>query len=81
MGSSTINAGNKGAPREAGRPAGASSSIAGEARVSGAMTQQYGDGGRANASEPQKFVRLVGCRDPNARTGPWIRPRPPQSKR
>jgi hypothetical protein len=44
------------------------------ARVCGAMSQQHGDSG--NVSAPQKFVHLVGCRDPNARTGPWVRPRP-----
>jgi hypothetical protein len=36
-------------------------------RISGAMAQQCGDIGRGNQSAPQKFVRLVGCRDPKAR--------------
>jgi hypothetical protein len=36
-------------------------------RMSGAMAQQCGDMGRGNQSAPQKFVRLVGCRDPKAR--------------
>jgi hypothetical protein len=36
-------------------------------RISGAMAQQCGDMGRGNQSAPQKFVRLVGCRDPKAR--------------
>ncbi len=36
-------------------------------RMSGAMAQQCGDIGRGNQSAPQKFVRLVGCRDPKAR--------------
>jgi hypothetical protein len=36
-------------------------------RISGAMAQQCGDLGRGNQSAPQKFVRLVGCRDPKAR--------------
>jgi hypothetical protein len=31
------------------------------------MAQQCGDIGRGNQSAPQKFVRLVGCRDPKAR--------------
>jgi hypothetical protein len=39
----------------------------------GAMSQQCGDGG--NTSTPQKFVQLVGCRDPKA-SGPWVRPGP-----
>ncbi len=44
------------------------------ARVCGAMSQQNGDSGCVSA--PQKFVHLVGCRDPKARTRPWVRPRP-----
>ena len=36
-------------------------------RIAGAMAQQCGDSGRGNQSAPQKFVRLVGCRDPKAR--------------
>jgi hypothetical protein len=43
-------------------------------RISGAMSQQCGDNG--NMSAPQKFVHLIGCRDPKARPEPWIRPRP-----
>jgi hypothetical protein len=39
------------------------------ARVCAAMTQQGGDSGRGNDSAPQKFVHLVGCRDPKARPG------------
>ena len=42
-------------------------------RICGAMTQQCGDSG--NLSAPQKFVHLVGCRDPKARPEPWVRPR------
>jgi len=34
-------------------------------RHCGAMSQQRGDSG--TVSTPQKFVRLVGCRDPKAR--------------
>jgi hypothetical protein len=45
-------------------------------RISGAMAQQCGDNGRGNQSAPQKFVRLVGCRDPKARPERTIRPRP-----
>lgn len=45
---------------------------------SGAMSLQGGDGGRGNQSAPQKFVRLVGYRDPNS--GPWIRPRSDAAK-
>ena len=40
----------------------------------GAMSQQCGDSG--NYSTPQKFVQLVGCRDPKASSEPWVRPGP-----
>jgi hypothetical protein len=43
-------------------------------RISAAMAQQCGDMGRGNQSAPQKFVRLVGCRDPKARPEPQVRP-------
>jgi hypothetical protein len=45
-------------------------------RISGAMSQQSCDSG--NQSAPQKFVRLVGCRDSTARPEPWVRPRAPE---
>ena len=45
-------------------------------RPSGAMQQQCGDSSRGNQSALQKFVRLVGYRDPNARPGPGVQPRP-----
>jgi hypothetical protein len=38
----------------------------------GAMSQQCGDSG--NYSTPQKFVQLVGSRDPKAGSEPWVRP-------
>ena len=41
-------------------------------RVCGAMMQQSCDSDRGNQSSPQKFVRLVGYRDPKARTLPAI---------
>jgi hypothetical protein len=46
-----------------------------------AMTQQSVDSGRGNQSAPQKFVHLVGCRDPKARPEPWVRTRPDPAKR
>ena len=49
-------------------------------RICVAMTQQSGDSGRGNQSEPQEFLQLVGCRDPNARRVPWVRPRPVPAK-
>jgi hypothetical protein len=42
------------------------------------MAQQCGDLG--NQSAPQKFVHLVGCREPNARPAPWVRPRATPAK-
>jgi hypothetical protein len=49
-------------------------------KVCGAMTQQCGDSGRGNDYAPQKFVRLIGCRDTTARPETWIRPRPAPAK-
>jgi hypothetical protein len=49
--------------------------------VCGAMSQQSGDSGRGTESAPQKFVRLVGFRDPNAGHDPWVRPRAVPIKR
>ena len=46
------------------------------AKVCGAMSQQRGDSGHESA--PQKFVQLVGCREPKVRPQPWVRPRAPQ---
>jgi len=43
-------------------------------KVCGAMSLQYGDGGRGNESALQKFVHLVGYRDPKPRVEPWVRP-------
>ena len=43
-------------------------------KVCGAMSLQCGDGGRGNESAPQKFVHLVGYRDPKPRAEPWVRP-------
>ena len=42
--------------------------------ICGAMSLQRGESGRGNESVPQKLVHLVGCRDPNVRTEPWVRP-------
>ena len=43
-------------------------------RICGAMSQQCGDNGRGHQSAPQKFVQLVGYRDPKGRAEPSIRP-------
>ena len=52
-----------------------------ERPICGAMSQQHGDSHRGNESAPQKFVQLVGCRDPKARSEPWVRPLPSPAKR
>ena len=52
-----------------------------ERPVCGAMSQQYGDSYRGNESAPQKLVQLVGCREPKARSEPWVRPHPGPAKR
>jgi hypothetical protein len=45
------------------------------------MAQQHGVGGRHETkSVPQKFLHLVGYRDPNAGKTPWIPPRPTPKK-
>jgi hypothetical protein len=46
-------------------------------KICGAMAEQrQADGRDENESAPQKFVHLVGYRDPHARREPWVRPRP-----
>jgi hypothetical protein len=52
-----------------------------ERPVCGAMSQQYADSNRGNESAPQKLVQLVGCREPKARSEPWVRPLPIPAKR
>jgi hypothetical protein len=51
-----------------------------ERPICGAMSQQYGDSHRRNESAPQKFVQLVGCREPKVRSEPWVRPLPSPAK-
>lgn len=96
MGNGNIDVGNKGPTRKPGRPSAESLAgpdgfpelridgrgpLKGDReKICGAMSQQHGDSGRGNESVPQKLVHLVGCRDPHARTEPWVRPRPPSSK-
>jgi hypothetical protein len=50
-------------------------------RICGAMSQQGGDSGRGNQSAPQKFVQLVGFRDPKAQLKPPPGTRPAPVKR
>jgi hypothetical protein len=77
VGNGNIDVGNKTPTRKPGQPiVGRSGSADGKnapPQMSGAMSQQRGDSG--NQSAPQKLVQLVGCRDPKAKSAPWIRPR------
>jgi hypothetical protein len=51
-------------------------------KICGAMAEQRRSDGRVeNESAPQKFVHLVGYRDPNAGKAPRVRPRPAVPKR
>ena len=92
MGNGNIDVGNKTGPRKAGqtiveqmaqRDAASErrieQTIASKAerpRICGAMSQQGGDSGRGNQSAPQKFVQLVGFRDPKAQPKPTPGPAP-----
>jgi hypothetical protein len=50
-------------------------------RICGAMALQHGAASRHDTeSVPQKFVRLVGHRDPDTCRAPWIPPRPVTKK-
>jgi hypothetical protein len=94
VGNGIIDVGNQTLSRNPGQPIGgplARSNSASELRIDkplqtgtisicGAMSLQGGDSGRGNESVPQKLVHLVGCRDPNARTEPWVRPQPIPAK-
>jgi hypothetical protein len=87
VGNRNIDVGNKSATRKLRQPVVESSaaidrpstlaidpSKSQRPRICGAMSQQCGDNGNVSAS--QKFVHLVGCRDPKARPESWVRPRP-----
>jgi hypothetical protein len=76
VGSGNIDVGRATPTREAGPPA----ERKGEApehpvRPCGAMSQQGGEF-RGNVSAPQKFVRLVGCRERKPGPGSEARPYP-----
>ena len=77
MGNGNIGVGNTSAPRQSSQ------------QMAGAMSQQGAPIMGDNQGSPQKFVRLVGCRDPkagdpragNARTGSEARLYPNPAKR
>jgi len=97
VGNGNIDVGNKTATRKPGQPIveqmakrdGASERRIDKAvapkterpRICGAMSQQCGDSGRGNQSAPQKFVQLVGFRDPKAQPKASVRPHPAPAKR
>jgi hypothetical protein len=60
VGNGNIDVGKKTATPKPGHPKSARTGIC------GAMTQQRCDSGRGNESAPQKFVQLVGYRDPKS---------------
>jgi hypothetical protein len=74
VGNGNIGVGNTNAPRKSGQ------------QMAGAMSQQGAPIMGDNQCSPQKFVRLVGCRDAKAgdtrlRTGSEARPYPNPVKR
>jgi hypothetical protein len=86
VGKRTIELGNETPARKPGQriaetPAATHRLTKARPSVSEAMAQQCGDFGRGNQSSPQELLQLVGCRDPNARPEPWVRPRPAPLKR
>jgi hypothetical protein len=65
MGNRTIDVGDRARPK------------ADAKKICGAMAEQCrADGRNENESAPQKFVHLVGFRDPHAGKAPWVRPGP-----
>jgi hypothetical protein len=75
VGNGNIDVGNKTATRKPGQTA--ANAGPSERRIDqqqggncGAMSQQRCDSGRGNESAPQKFVQLVGYRDPKIRPAP-----------
>ena len=70
MGNGNIGVGNTAAPRKSGQ------------QMAGAMSQQGAPVMGDNQCSPQKFVRLVGCRDPKgSNPAPEVRPYPNPVKR
>jgi hypothetical protein len=69
VGNGNIGVGNKAATRKPGQ------------QMAGAMSQQSAPVMGDNQSSPQKFVRLVGYRDPKVRSGLEVRPSPNPVKR
>ena len=69
MGNGNIGVGNTAAPRKSGQ------------QMAGAMSQQSAPVMGDNQCSPQKFVRLVGCRDSKVKPAAEVRPHPHPVKR
>jgi len=92
VGNGNIEVGNRTPTRKPGQPAVEATSGrngSSEQRIDsspktehpcGAMSQQ-GDEFRGNLSAPQKFVHLVGCREPKVKPGSEVRQYPNPAKR
>ena len=84
MGNGNIDVGSATPTRKAGQPVERQGNDRPQSNAAcapcGAMSQQ-GSEFRGNVSAPQKFVRLVGCRDRKADRGPEARPYPNPVKR
>jgi hypothetical protein len=84
VGNGNIDVGNRRPPRKPGDRIGlrGGNDPAGQKTerpwICGAMSQQRCNIGSESA--PQEFVRLVGCRDPNARPELRVRPQPTLTK-
>jgi hypothetical protein len=70
VGNGNIGVGNTAAPRKSGQQ-----------QMAGAMSQQNAPVMGDHQGSPQKFVRLVGCRESNAKPGSEVRPYPNPIKR
>ncbi len=70
MGNGNIGVNNTAAPRKSGQQ-----------QMAGAMSQQGAPVMGDNQGSPQKFVRLVGCRDSKVKPGTEVRPYPNPVKR
>ena len=69
MGNGNIGVGNQAATRKSGQ------------QMAGAMSQQNAPVMGDNQGSPQKFVRLVGCRDSRVKPDSEVRPYPNPVKR
>ena len=89
MGNGTIDVGNKTLTRKPGQPAVEVISGSAQQRIDGSITteppcgamSQQGREFLGNLSAPQKFVHLIGCREPKVKPGSEVRGYPNPVKR